>query len=80
MVHDEVYGFSVTRPHLNRIDEYYNDENFTHYSRVVVVVDFEMEVRQQRCHRVMEIIILQEMSDDDDNNNNNNRSKNGIFG
>ncbi|CAI2178129.1 10123_t:CDS:10 [Funneliformis geosporum] len=25
---DEVYGFSVTKPHLNTIDEYYNDDGF----------------------------------------------------
>ncbi|CAG8570418.1 9115_t:CDS:10 [Funneliformis caledonium] len=25
---DEVYGFSVTKPHLNTIDEYYSDDSF----------------------------------------------------
>lgn len=30
-VQDEVYSFSVTRPHLDSIDEYYNDDNIIYY-------------------------------------------------
>ncbi|RHZ85870.1 hypothetical protein Glove_59g25 [Diversispora epigaea] len=29
---DEAYSFSVTQPHLNSIDECYNDENLIYYS------------------------------------------------